>query len=333
MMIRLGISLGIRYWKEILIGAMAIMFIVFFLFFSWAIPQQEQTINPGCNANLSQSVLQLQPLVQQTATADGIGQYTNVLLGLIQQESGGTIPDVMQSSESLGLPPNSIDTNTSINAGTKYFAGLIQSSKGDVNLALQAYNFGGGFISYALDHGGYSPQVAASFSIQEAHSLGWSSYGDINYVQHVSRYLTTGCTTSQPGKADQVVAIAKNYLTMHTTYVFGAGRNNADAAVGMFDCSSWVWQVYHQSGIDLGPQSSVSTDTLDLQGTAVSDPTQLQPGDLVFWNTYQPNGHVGIYIGNGQAIGCNTNKGVSIFDMKSSYWSTRQSTTMRRIIN
>ena len=56
--------------------------------------------------NLSAEVLKHQPMVEKYAREYGISEYVNVLLAIIQVESGGTAEDVMQSSESLGLPPD-----------------------------------------------------------------------------------------------------------------------------------------------------------------------------------------------------------------------------------
>ena len=79
--------------------------------------------------NLSAEVLKHQPMVEKYAREYGISEYVNVLLAIIQVESGGTAEDVMQSSESLGLPPNSLDTESSIKQGCKYFASLLSSCK------------------------------------------------------------------------------------------------------------------------------------------------------------------------------------------------------------
>ena len=72
-------------------------------------------------------------------------------------ESGGTAEDVMQSSESLGLPPNSLDTESSIKQGCKYFASLLSSCKEqgitDINVAIQSYNFGGSYVGYVAGNG------------------------------------------------------------------------------------------------------------------------------------------------------------------------------------
>ena len=67
--------------------------------------------------NLSADVLKHQPMVEKYARESGITEYVNVLLAIIQVESGGTATDVMQSSESLGLPPNSLSTEKSIKQG------------------------------------------------------------------------------------------------------------------------------------------------------------------------------------------------------------------------
>ncbi|MGM0904417.1 MAG: lysozyme family protein [Bacillota bacterium] len=110
-------------------------------------------------------------------------------MALIQQESGGRHLDVMQSSESIGLPPGAItDPEYSIQLGVKYFAEVMKQAKGDIHLALQSYNFGNGFIGYALERGGYSKEVAILFSDMMAEKMGWSRYGDVNYVENVLRY-------------------------------------------------------------------------------------------------------------------------------------------------
>ena len=72
-------------------------------------------------------------------------------------ESGGTAEDVMQSSESMGLPPNSLDTESSIKQRCKYFASLLSSAESqgieDINVVVQSYNYGGGYIGYVAKNG------------------------------------------------------------------------------------------------------------------------------------------------------------------------------------
>src|SRR5690625_6005329 len=95
-------------------------------------------------------------MVEKYAQEYGISEYVPTLLDIIEVESGGKLPDVMQSSESLGLPPNSLDTEASIQQGTKYFSDLLRSAERneiDINGVIQAYNYGGAFIDYVAKRG------------------------------------------------------------------------------------------------------------------------------------------------------------------------------------
>ena len=140
----------------------------------------------------------------------GIPEDVKTILAIIQVESGGTAEDVMQSSESLGLPPNSLSTEASIKQGCKYFSELIQGIKAhgcDENTAIQSYNFGGGFINYVANHGKkYSYELAENFSKEKAGGKeadypnpiaipingGWRyAYGNQFYVKLVEQYLTS----------------------------------------------------------------------------------------------------------------------------------------------
>ena len=139
----------------------------------------------GGTAQVSGNVLRYEPLIQRYVQQNGIGEYVGLIMALIQQESGGRHLDVMQSSESIGLPRGTItDPEYSIQIGVKYFAEVMKQAKGDINLALQSYNFGNGFIEYALERGGYSKEVAIQFSNMMAARTGWRRYGDVNYVDH-----------------------------------------------------------------------------------------------------------------------------------------------------
>lgn len=159
-------------------------------------------INIG-SAKVSQAVLAWAPDVESAANQYGMTQYVPLLLALMQQESGGTVPDVMQAAEgpyNTEYPkvPNGIpDPDYSISCGVQELKGCLDKAGvkdandiTGISLALQAYNFGDGFIDYAKSHGGYSQEVAQDFSIMEATENGWSSYGDPQYVQHVLQYYS-----------------------------------------------------------------------------------------------------------------------------------------------
>lgn len=84
------------------------------------------------------------------------------------------------------------------------------------------------------------------------------------------------------------------------------------------------------AGVKLGSVGSTSTTTLAKTGKAVSFKDK-QPGDLVFFDTYKKNGHVGIYLGNNKFLGAQTSTGVGIVDMNDSYWKGKISQTVRRV--
>ena len=68
------------------------------------------------------------------------------------------------------------------------------------------------------------------------------------------------------------------------------------------------------------------TVRFDLQGAAYSWRLEVfnQPGDLVFFETYEPGpSHVGIYTGNGQFISATSSRGVVVADLFGHYWGER----------
>jgi peptidoglycan DL-endopeptidase CwlO len=92
--------------------------------------------------------------------------------------------------------------------------------------------------------------------------------------------------TPAPAKYGGVVGIAMQYLGI--PYVYG-GSTPAG-----FDCSGFIMYVYAQVGVSLPHNAAAQYG----YGTPV-DRSQLQPGDLVFFNGL---GHAGIYIGGGSFI-------------------------------
>ena len=88
---------------------------------------------------------------------------------------------------------------------------------------------------------------------------------------------------------------------------------------------------FAQVGVDLGPLTSTSTETLKHLGKPIQA-SEMQPGDLVFFDTYKRDGHVGIYIGNGKFIGAQSSTGVAIADMSpGTYWSDVFNGRVKRI--
>lgn len=93
----------------------------------------------------------------------------------------------------------------------------------------------------------------------------------------------------------------------------GAPYRWGGTGAGGYDCSGLTWSAYQAAGINL-PRTSRAQATV---GVPVSR-ANLQPGDLVFF--YQPIGHVGIYLGNGQMVHSSTyGQPVSVVNIDSMY--------------
>ncbi len=88
-----------------------------------------------------------------------------------------------------------------------------------------------------------------------------------------------------------------------------------------FDCSGFVRHLYEKSVGRLLPHRAEE----QARSTEVIDRTELQPGDLVFFNTMKRTfSHVGIYVGDGKFIHSpRTGKSVKVDDMRSAYWQKR----------
>ena len=249
--------------------------------------------------NLSPEVLKHQPTVEKYARQYGIEDYVDYLLAIMQVESGGTATDVMQSSESLGLPPNSLSTEESIRQGCKYFSDLLKSAKAsgcDINTAVQAYNYGGAKVSYKNE-----------ISIKE--NGGWRyRYGNMFYVKLVSQYLAAPSFNN--ATAQKIFQEALKYQGWK--YVFGGSNPNTS-----FDCSGLVQWCYGKAGIKLPRTAQMQYDA-----TQHIPLSQAKAGDLVFFHSTYNSGtyvtHVGIYAGNNRMY--HAGNPIGYADLTGSYW-------------
>ncbi len=156
----------------------------------------------GVGAQVSDEVLQYSALIRKYAQKYGIGEYFDLICAVMMAESGGRGTDPMQASESgyntrypntpgaIQKPEYSIDCGVHVLADVLKEAGC--TSPADTNrisLALQGYNFGNGYISWAVkNYGGYTQESAIAFSEKMKTHLGWDVYGNPQYVQAVMKY-------------------------------------------------------------------------------------------------------------------------------------------------
>jgi peptidoglycan hydrolase CwlO-like protein len=142
---------------------------------------------------------------------------------------------------------------------------------------------------------------------------------------------TAGLNGSIPTTSNEAINIvihAGDKYIGNSVYVFGGGRNAYDVTHGRFDCSGFVSWAFAQARIKVGAQ----TDILKNMGTRVSL-SEARPGDLVFFDTYKIDGHVGIYLGGGKFIGSQSSTGIAIADMTYGYYQQKFNGRVMRIIN
>lgn len=97
-------------------------------------------------------------------------------------------------------------------------------------------------------------------------------------------------------------------------------RGGSSADTG-FDCSGFVRTIFEQAkGLALPRRANEQA-----AATEVIDKKDLQPGDLVFFNTMRRAfSHVGIYVGDGKFIHApRSGAQVRVEDMSGSYWQRR----------
>src|SRR5258706_3672148 len=111
-------------------------------------------------------------------------------------------------------------------------------------------------------------------------------------------------------------------LAVHAVEMIGVNyRWGGASPQSGFDCSGFVTHVFRQAA---GVALPHSAHRLSQVGDRISK-HELQPGDLVFYNTLKRAfSHVGIYLGNNKFIHAPaTGKQVQIADMDHPYWRAR----------
>lgn len=187
-------------------GWVAVLIIMIVVLFGAAVAMFGGGSESNSYTPVSAEVEAYEPIIQKYAKEYGIPEYVELIKAVMMQESGGRGLDPMQAAEgsfNTKYPhePNGIkDPEYSIQCGVQELKAALTSAEVEspidmehIKLALQGYNFGNGYISWAkTNYGGYSYANAVEFSTMQASKLGWSSYGDTQYVAHVLRYYPYG---------------------------------------------------------------------------------------------------------------------------------------------
>ena len=184
-----------------------------------------------------------------------------------------------------------------------------------IKLALQGYNYGPGYITWAVSHyGGYSAANAAEFSDLQAARLGWRRYGDKEYVPHVLRYYPYGRMPAGFGN-DAIVQIALSQEGNDGT-IYWTWFGNTSRVEWCSELASWC--AYHAGLVDAGlaPKTSVCVSGVAWfreRGRFVDSSYVPSPGDFIYFD-WDPDGspdHVGIveYVEDGQVHTVEGNSG------------------------
>lgn len=153
---------------------------------------------------------QLKTEVAAAASRYGLDDHLDELFAIVQVESNWKMDDVFQSSESLGLAPNTLGVYESIDQGCSYYKSLLEKGQElgvDQDAIYQAYNFGPGYLDFVAANGGiHTPALAEEFSreysqgrivsypnpIAIAANGGWRyDYGNMFYVQLIHQALSS----------------------------------------------------------------------------------------------------------------------------------------------
>lgn len=187
-------------------GISLILLLVLLLFIGIFAALSDNSSVSSTNAPLSTEVLAYTDTIEKYAKQYEMEDYVPIIQAVMMQESGGKGTDPMQSSEcpyNTKYPnkPNAIqEPEYSIDVGIHYLSDCFKSAQvkdsldnEHIFLALQGYNYGNGYIDWAVKNfGGYSKANAKVFSDQKKAELGTDVYGDPNYVEHVMRYVSLG---------------------------------------------------------------------------------------------------------------------------------------------
>ena len=297
-------------------------------------------------AQVSEQTESYRELVAEYCEKYGIDDYVDLCLAMIEQESGGNPPDVMQTEQSYYNTSPPIDTaEESIDCGTHELSDCLKKAKcknpsdiAGISLALQGYNFGNGYIDWALkNYKGYTKENAVIFSQKMCAELGFSSYGDVEYVPHVLRYYVANpetAVTNESAKSileelkenntatDDVWAVIEKGASLIGSVQYsmekrqGDGRDNPE----FLDCSSFTAWSFHKAGNN-GIAYGSTTETFRTSSKFVDiEAKDLRPGDIGLKSQTAGTGganHVGIYCGtlkNGTKVWlhCTSSSGSSL---------------------
>ncbi|MGC9155524.1 MAG: NlpC/P60 family protein [Ferrimicrobium sp.] len=141
-------------------------------------------------------------------------------------------------------------------------------------------------------------QAQAQQAQAQAQQAQAAAGGSLSNLAQPSQASSPSPNTATPASAQAAQMALQIVNANDTTYVWG-GAGQWENGVQTFDCSGLVMYIYAKLGIDF-PHSAAD----QANDTTPISYSQLQPGDLVFYDTEGATSidHVAIYVGNGQVV-------------------------------
>lgn len=172
--------------------------------------------------SVSPEVYAYEETIRKYAEQYGIPDYVPLIEAVMMTESGGQGDDPMQASAcgyNKRFPGGITDPEYSIDCGVHYLADCLRAAKAEgpsdlahIRLAVQGYNYGSGYIPWAVRRdGGYTDENAAAFSELMKSKLGVSVYGSPVYAQTVLRYYGYSyLLAGELGGSQMLISVAGN---------------------------------------------------------------------------------------------------------------------------
>ena len=237
-------------------------------------------------------------------------------IGKVESDDGRTtLPGVTSGSNAFGAAgPMQIgiggaSTNTwggaPVHSASEHVDGVATDANGDgIASVYEPADAIAGAAKYLLEHGVLTNVSAAIFAYNHLDSYVQSVLGWANLYSKGGFQVTSAVGGNAPPCVPTVGLTSSSYASVAIAYArqqigkpYLWGGTGPDA----FDCSGLTMMAYRAAGVDI-PRTA---DEQWLWGPKVS-PSQVQPGDLVFFvggdGTVSAPGHVGIVIGHGLMI-------------------------------
>ena len=137
----------------------------------------------------------------------------------------------------------------------------------------------------------------------------------------LENFINQSLVLSQINQISKTVGSQASDLVVNAMGFLGVPYKRGGSTTNGFDCSGFVRAMYENTlGLVLPHNAKAQA-----AATETIDKAELQPGDLVFFNTLRKTfSHVGIYVGEGRFIHSPRAGGeVRIENMSDTYWRNR----------